>query len=687
MHAWEQTVSIIRGVGQQKAAQLAKLRLFTLGDLLHHYPRSYIDLSHPLTPGEACPGEVCAVRATVRRKHPETQVKGGLKLYKVETELEGEPLEITFFNTPYASQALKLDVTYLFYGRMEYGRGRGLAVSAPLVFPDKGGRPFSACYALTKGLSNRILSGLVEQALSILNASPAQAAPPEILPEKVRTAYGLIGYTEAVRAIHFPQNQEEMEAARRRLMFEELFTLSAGVALLRTRVRVRKAQPMENHSLQPFYELLPFTLTGAQKRAIKELTTDMMRDIPANRLVQGDVGSGKTMVAAAGAYFAFLSGAQSALMAPTELLARQHYEGLSALLGKLGMRVGLLTGSMTAAEKRAVREALAGGELDLCIGTHALITGNVEFPRLGLVITDEQHRFGVAQRTALGRKGLQAHTLVMSATPIPRTLALMIYGELDLSVIDELPPNRKPVTTYKISSGKRERAFGFIRDHLLRGLQAYIVCPLVEEGENTPAGLRSAVAYLEELREASFSGFSVGLLHGKLSPAEKEQVMGAFQRGEIQLLVATTVIEVGVDVPNAVIMMIENAERFGLSQLHQLRGRVGRGAEQSYCILLSDNRGSEALARLRLLCETNDGFRVAEFDLQARGPGNFLGNEQHGLPALRLADLTTDTRLVADAQTAAREVLESDPTLELPEHVPLRDAVERMLNAAGDRLN
>lgn len=672
-------VTLLRGVGQQRAEQLKKLGIDTLGALLRHYPRGYIDLTAPKTVMNACPGETCAIRAEVYQKLGETRVKGGMKLYKVRAGDDSGTLELVFFNNKFTPQRLRAGEEALFYGKVEQGPG-GRVMHNPQVYPASA-CVFSPCYPLTKGLHNGTVLGLIKMAL------PAVADLPEVLPEPVRLGQGLVGCAEAVRAVHFPKDLEELAQARRRLMFEELFVLAVGVGMLRTRTRSARATPMEPHPIGPFYESLPFTLTKAQQRAIRDLTADMCRQVPANRLVQGDVGSGKTMVAAAGAYFAFLSGAQSALMAPTELLARQHYEGLLPLLEGLGMRLGLLTGSTTTAEKRRIRAALEAGGLDLCIGTHALLSKGVEFKNLALVITDEQHRFGVEQRAALNRKGNSPHTLVMSATPIPRTLALAVYGELDLSVIDELPPGRKPVTTYKISSPKRERAFKFIREHLIQGRQAYIVCPLVEAADGTPPGLRDAVAYLEDIKQAAFAGFSVGLLHGKMRPAEKERMMNAFSAGEIQLLVSTTVIEVGVDVPNAVIMMVENAERFGLSQLHQLRGRVGRGKAESYCILLSDSRSPETLARLRIMCETNDGFKIAEYDLQARGPGNFLGRQQHGLPEMRIADLVTDTRLVAQAQEAASEVLAADPFLKETPHAALRNQVEAMMKSVGGRPN
>lgn len=666
-------------VGPRRAALLAKLGIHTAGDLLRHYPRGYLDLSSPYTVSGAPLGQVCPVLARVWSKSGETRVRGGKKLYKVVAGDDSGELDITFFNNPYASANLKIDGAYLFYGKVEAGRGKARAMASPVAYPAGTALPFAAHYRLTSGISDRILAALVRQALGL------SLPVPEPIPPEVREQYRLMDAADAVRAVHFPASLEELSQARRRLTFEELFVLACGVGILRTHIRKREARAMENHPMDAFYQALPFSPTAAQKRAVDDLIRDLCSGTPANRLIQGDVGSGKTVVAAAGAYFAWLSGAQSAIMAPTELLARQHFLGLSPLLGGLGMRLALLTGSTGAAEKKKIRAALESGEIDLCIGTHALLSDPVAFHDLGLVVTDEQHRFGVTQRAALAQKGRNAHVLVMSATPIPRTLALMIYGELDLSVIDELPPGRKPINTYKISSGKRERAFRFIHQHLEKGYQAYIVCPLVEQEEDSPPGLHAAVDYVQEIRSGIFSDCKVGLLHGKMPAKEKEAVMSAFQSGEIQLLVSTTVIEVGVDVPNAVIMAIENAERFGLSQLHQLRGRVGRGSGESTCILLSDSRSPDTAARLMKLCETNDGFAIAEYDLQTRGPGNFLGQEQHGLPQLRMADLSTDTDLVGQAREAAESVLAQDPALE--RHGTLRRMAQQLMDSVGGRLN
>ncbi|MBC8584618.1 ATP-dependent DNA helicase RecG [Youxingia wuxianensis] len=676
----DSSVQYLKGVGEQRAKLFGKLGITTVKDLLQHYPRGYIDLSAPCEISSAPNEEICAVRGVVIKKSQEIRLKGGRKMYKVLAADDTGVLELIFFNTKYTVDALDYDTPYLFYGRVQ-GNLLRKQMSAPAVYPADGDQPFISVYPLTAGLSNKVLSNIIRQALQQVDGQL-----PELLPDKIRALYQLEEISQALKNIHHPVSMQEMERARRRFMFEELFCLAVGVSLLKKRNLTKQGYPMKPQEMSAFYEALPFILTGAQQKAIDEILSDMQKNVPANRLVQGDVGSGKTMVAMAAAYFAYLNGAQSALMAPTEILARQHYQGLSALADKLGMKTDLLVGSMTAAQKRKAKEKLLCGETDLCIGTHALLSEGVDFQNLQLVITDEQHRFGVAQRTALQEKGKQPHTLVMSATPIPRTLALMIYGELDISIIDELPPNRQPVRTYRIGSDKRKRAFGFIRDHLDQGLQAFIVCPLVEQGEED-TGLQAATEYMLDISTQFFSGYTVGLLHGKMKAADKEKVMGDFSSGLIQLLISTTVVEVGVDVPNAVIMMVENAERFGLSQLHQLRGRVGRGCVQSHCILLTDSKNPDTLQRVDMMCKSNNGFEIAEYDLKTRGPGNFLGHEQHGLPHLKIADLTTDVTLVADAQQAANEVLEKDPDLSSPSHQALRETIIGLLNKVGERPN
>ena len=652
-------IRYLKGVGEERARLYRKLGVETVEDLLYHLPRRYIDLSHPLPLAQAQPGQKCAVRALLAQKGREQRIRRGLSVYKL-TAVDGPvTLQITFFNAKYTVESLREGEEYLFYGEL----GGGFytrKMESPLVFRPEEAGTLLPVYPLTQGLSNKMVSRQVKEALHRVDELPDPLAASG-LPER----YGLMSYAEALHAVHFPQDWEKIETGRNRMAFDELLCLTLCFAQLRQGRLRQKTEPMKPFPLTEYYRALPYRLTGAQQRAIEEAVRDMCSGTPMNRLVQGDVGSGKTAVAAACCYVAWQNGQQSALMAPTEILAQQHYHNLSPLLERLGMRTALLTGSLSAKKKEALKSALAAGEIDLCIGTHALLTGDTAFARLGLVVTDEQHRFGVQQRAALRQKGADPHVLVMSATPIPRTLAMIVYGDMELSVIDELPAGRRPVKTYLIDSTIRERAFGYIRRHLDEGYQAYLVCPAVQsEDEQAEAvNLKAAADYAEELAQGAFGAYRVGLLHGKMRPAQKEKVMAAFAAGEIQLLVATTVIEVGVDVPNAVIMMIENAERFGLSQLHQLRGRVGRGRVQSHCILLSDTDNPETRQRLQVLCAITDGFRIAEEDLKQRGPGDFFGERQHGLPELKVADLAADARLLQKTQEAAAGLLARDAAL------------------------
>lgn len=676
----QREIRFLKGVGEKRAALYEKLGIATVGDLLHHLPRSYIDLTHPQEIYRCPLGESCAVRAMVLKKSGEQRIRRGLSLFKVTVGDDSGNLSITFFNAKFTVDALQVGEEYLFYGRMEGGLTRR-AMSAPMVFPLREAAALLPIYPLTQGLTSRMIGQNVRQALSLL---PETLEDP--LPNPLREAHRLCHLRYALENIHYPADEQAAAIARKRFVFEELLILCLALGSLKHTAQTAQGCPMPQQNLAPFFEQLPFAPTGAQRRVIGEVARDLAGSLPMNRLVEGDVGSGKTLIAAAACYLAAKNGYQSVVMAPTAILAEQHYQTLQALLSPLGISVGLLTGSQKAAEKRQVRQALAAGELAVCAGTHALISQGVEFARIGCVVTDEQHRFGVSQRLQLQQKAQNPHVLVMSATPIPRTLALIIYGDLELSVIDELPPGRQPVATYRIDSSKRQRALGFIRRHLDQGLQAYIVCPLVEAGEADP-GLKAATDYADELAAQFFSGYRVGLLHGRMKAAEKEGMMARFKAGEVQLLIATTVIEVGVDVPNAVIMMIENAERFGLSQLHQLRGRVGRGQAQSHCILLTDARGEATLERLDALCHTTDGFKVAEFDLKQRGPGDFFGERQHGLPALKIADLSTDMGLLAAAKQAADALLQTDAALEMPEHRALRALTRHMLDAVGERPN
>ena len=677
------------GVGQVRARALARLGLETAGDVLRYVPRSYEDRTKVSSIAAAPEGEAVCVPAMVAQTPRVAHIRKGLELTKVKVVDQVSAMTVVFFNQSYVKDALRPGASYVFYGKVEgYGRARQMTNPA---FEAEGKGRFTGrimpVYPLTQGVSNNLLAGLIQRVLA-----GCLDGLPETLPAPLRLKYSLAALPFAYENIHFPRSFEQLEMARRRLVFEELFYLACGLTMLKTRRSGGTGLVFAGGSVEEFVSLLPFSPTGAQRRAMEELAGDAASGRPMNRLVQGDVGAGKTAVAAFGAWLAWKSGAQSALMAPTEILAQQHFATLSALLAPAGMKVVLLTGSTRASEKKKVLQALEEGGADLVVGTHALISEGVAFAHLGLVVTDEQHRFGVAQRSALSGKSelgpaVHPHVLVMSATPIPRTLALIIYGDLDVSVLDELPPGRTPVETFLVGEDKRQRMYAFVRKLVGEGRQAYIVCPAVEEGEEDGPGgerepdapaLKAAVPYARALQTQVFPDLRVGLVHGKMKSREKEAVMSAFAAGEVDVLVATTVIEVGVDVPNAALMVVENAERFGLSQLHQLRGRVGRGAHKSYCVLVSDHRNPETRERLRVMTRTTDGFLISEEDLKARGPGDFFGKRQHGLPQLRVADLAGDMRVLKQAQQAAQALLESDPGLERPEHRGILAQIRRL---------
>ena len=676
-------VTDLPGVGEARAKALDRLGLHTAEDLLRYFPRDYEDRRKRCSIREA-PGQgpVC-ILGMVAEPARCVRIRKGLELTKVKVVDDTGAMTVTFFNQSYVHQVLQPGESYLFFGRAEREGGR-VQMSNPIFEREDRVRfldQLMPVYPLTAGVSNHLLAGLIRRCLD-------QCAEqiPELLPPEIRAEHQLAQTEFSYRNIHFPADEEALSLARRRLIFEELFYLSCGLTLLRTRRTGATGPVCTPRPLEDFCALLPFPLTPAQRRAIEEAAADLAQERPMNRLVQGDVGAGKTVVAAACAWLAHQSGWQSAMMAPTEILAAQHVRSLAPLLAPAGMRVGLLTGAMTAKEKRETRTALEAGEIHLLIGTHALLSQGVDFAKLGLVITDEQHRFGVGQRAALSAKGHGVpNVLVMSATPIPRTLALILYGDLDVSVIDTLPPGRTPVETYVIGEDKRQRMYQFVRRLVREGRQAYLVCPAVEEDPQQE--LKAVTTYTKELQEKVFPDLRVALVHGKLRAKEKDAVMSAFAAGEIDVLVSTTVIEVGVDVANAAVMVVENAERFGLSQLHQLRGRVGRGAYHSYCILMSDARGQESMARLKVLKETCDGFRIAEEDLKLRGPGDFFGQRQHGLPQLQIADLAGDTRILKQAQQAAQALLARDPDLSQPGHRPLLDRVRRLFAENPDIFN
>ena len=678
----EDSILTLPGIGPKKAALFARLGLHTLGDLLRFYPRDYEDRTKLVPIAELEPGQPACFLASVI-SNPQTHAipKPGrqrLEVTKVVVADDTQRLHLTFFNQGYLTEKLRRGDTYCFYGALN-GDFLGYAMTNPVFEPVESAglltRRILPVYPLTAGLSNKMVVQAVQAAL-------VRVQPQETLPERLRAAYDLCGAQEAIREIHTPSSAEALERARRRLIFEEFFVFSAALCLLRARRTVQSVPPYENTDLRPFENALPFRLTGAQRRAIDGILEDFRAGRPMSRLVQGDVGCGKTMVAAAAAYCAAKNGRQTALMAPTEILARQHYERLEPLFSALGISCALLTGSMTPAQKRECRRSIAQGEAEVVIGTHALLTETTVFSRLGLVIADEQHRFGVAQRTALLEKGERPHLLLMSATPIPRTLALLMYGDLEVSVIDELPPGRQEVETFLVSESYRARLNGFIRRQAEEGHQSFIVCPAIEEGETD--GLKAAEQWARTLQQQVFPQLRVALLHGKMKGSEKEEIMGRFAAGEFDLLVSTTVIEVGVDVPNATLMVIENADRFGLSQLHQLRGRIGRGEAKSYCVLVSDNRSPETLQRLRALCATHDGFRIAEEDLKLRGPGDFFGSRQHGLPVFRMGDLAQDLSLLRQAQEAAARTV-ADSGAALPPG--LCEAVQALLQNGNYVLN
>jgi ATP-dependent DNA helicase RecG len=669
-------VRYLKGVGPKTAERFEKLSIVTLADLLCHYPRRYIDFSRPYSIAEAPPDTECVVKAEVFAKPAGRILPGGRRMERITAGDDVSSLEITWFNNPYATQKLELGQEYYFEGIVTGGMLRRQMVNPQVrTAAQITAAPFEAVYPQTEGLSSTVIAKCIRQLL------PHAELLPDPLPEEMLKKYRLLSKADAVRAIHCPATEEEAFAARRRLIYEELLVLQLGIGRMKNRGSASTGAPMQRLDPAPFWAALPFSPTGAQRRAVDEILTDLSGSTSMNRLLQGDVGSGKTLVAAAAIWACIRSGYQAALLAPTEILAAQHAENLNRMLAPFGMRVALLTGGMKAAARRTTLAAIRSDEADLVVGTHAILSEGVEFARLGLAVVDEQHRFGVRQRGMLAEKAANPHLLVMSATPIPRTLGLLIYGDLDISILDELPPGRKPVKTRCITGKKRRDLYGFLDREIGAGRQVYIVCPAIED---TPdGGLNAVKSYYEDIAKALLPDRRVGLMHGKLKPKEKAAVMDDFKAGRLDALVSTTVIEVGVDVPNATVMVIENAERYGLSALHQLRGRVGRGAAESWCFLVSDNTAESVQKRLKFLCSTSDGFAVAQFDLETRGPGDFFGSRQHGLPTLQIADLMNDTRTLHAAQAEAAALLTADPLLEAPEHSLLAAQVEQMFTKAG----
>lgn len=669
-------IKYVKGVGPTRAEAFYKLSVPSVGALLRYYPRAYEDWSQIVPIRDLQAGVQSCIRATVCHTPTKIRIPGGTLLCKTTVTDGAGLLNLTFFNNKYIQNQLQEGEEYLFFGKPMQNRYGALEMASPLFQKPQSAHRIRPIYPATSALNTKTIERCVQNALAAL-----ETEIPDFLPREIRERNGLCVLDTAIRHIHFPPDEECLAAARKRLIFDELFLLQLGLLQMKSRTQTLSTDcVLKTDYTDEFSACLPFRFTGAQSRAVQEAVRDMQSGEPMNRLLQGDVGSGKTAVAAALVYSAAKNGLQSAMMAPTEVLAEQHYRTFQKFFAGTDVEIVLLTGSVSAAEKRAVKAKLASGEAALAVGTHALIQEDVDFARLGLCITDEQHRFGVAQRASLAAKGDNPHILVMSATPIPRTLGLILYGDLNVSVLNELPPGRQTVDTYRVGTSYRPRIYKFIEKHIEKGLQAYIVCPLVEEGE---LDLAPAEEYCKRLQNGVFHHRRVGLLHGKMKPKEKDKIMRAFSAGEIDILVSTVVVEVGVDVPNAAVMVIENAERFGLSQLHQLRGRVGRGTEKSTCILVSDAQNDEAKARFEILCETNDGFKIADADLKLRGPGDFFGKRQHGLPALRLADILRDSALLTTVQREAAALLQTDAQLQNPEYAAVKRQLDKMFAATA----
>ena len=694
MEPFRKDIRTIKGIGEKRALALNKLGVFSLLDLISYFPRRYEDRSSLKPIALVQNGESVCISAVIADEPRLSRIRRGLDLVKLRAYDDSAEVSITYFNQSYVRNQLHRGSVYRFYGKMEV-RGSHRSLTNPVFEPEElpagkisvTGR-IVPVYHLISGLQQNAIRQSIRQGLD-----SCKGRIPDLLPDSVRKEYGLIAAEDAYESIHYPQNISSLDQARKRFVFEELFLLSCALGSRQKADRQGIVIPKPDFT--PFYDSLPFSPTCAQCRAIEEAAADMASGRQMSRLLQGDVGSGKTLVAAALVWQCVQAGYAAAFMAPTEILAEQHDRTLRSILGRLGVRIGLLTGSTRAKEKRELIAALEAGSLDLIIGTHALLSDGLHFSRLALTITDEQHRFGVEQRSRFGtgehtdKDSLPPHVYVMSATPI----ALIIYGDLALSALDELPPGRQIVDTFCVGSAYHQRLLAFIRKLCGEGRQVFVVCPKVEEDEEEEPTVKedgkkllSAVEYAEQLRQ-ELPELRIGCVHGRMKVADKDLIMQQMLTGVLDVLVSTTVIEVGVDIPNAALMLVENADRFGLSQLHQLRGRVGRGQHKSYCVLVTDSESEESKARMKIMCETGDGFKIAEEDLRLRGPGDFFGSRQHGLPEMHVADLGTDTDTLMRSKEAADRILSLDPTLSLPEHVPLRDRVQLLTEKMDGALN
>lgn len=665
-------IQYIKGVGPSKARLFNKLGIFSIEDLLTLYPRGYMDLSNPTPIFEAQLYEKAGLRCVVTKAPKLIKRFKGMEIYKGQIADSSGVCDIVFFNMKYQALALKVGVSYFFYGVVN-GNLVNRELVNPYIEPCNGRESAGLVplYPLTSGLSQNAVRKAVGEALK------GEIPQDNLISERVAKEYNLVSHEFALKNIHRPADEKALEMARGRLVFEEMLVFNAGLSFLKKSGREKKGIRLGSVKIAPFTDALGFELTNAQKKAINECVSDMQSGYCMNRLIQGDVGCGKTAVAAAVIYLNAVNGHQSALMAPTEVLANQHYKDLIRLFEPLGIRICLLTGSMKASEKKGNRQLAASGQADLIIGTHALLSEGVEFSDLTLIVTDEQHRFGVEQRKILQSKGRSPHLLLMSATPIPRTLAMVLYAELNISVIDEMPPGRKKVLTYAVDDSKRERLYGFVKKQIEQGRQAYIICAKALDDEKSE--LVSVKELSEELQNGYLKGLNIAYIHGKMKQSDKDDIMTRFSAGEIQAIISTTVVEVGVNVPNATVMVIENAERFGLSTLHQLRGRVGRGSEQSYCILLSDSNGETALSRLSIMTKTNDGFEISRKDLEIRGPGEFFGQRQSGLVRFHIANLMTDMEIIAKSKECLDKILAEDELLRKKENLPLKQAVDSVI--------
>jgi len=675
------SVKILKTVGQARLALLHNMGIFTIEDLLEYFPRDYLDRSIISKISELSNDQSATIMAYMAGQ-PQALYRNGKNIVKIVFSDGTGRIEIAWFNQPYMRNNIKPDVEYCISGKVKRGYGVITMETPELEAVDSNAprETLSAgrivpVYPLAAGVSQKILRGLIKQAMDVVTGQIV-----DYMPQDIVTAHGLCDREFAIYNIHFPESGDAYFAARRRLVFDELFLMQAALMSAKGHIAAAKGRIFEDLDISPMLDVLPYDLTDDQQKVVEEICGDLQSGYAANRLLQGDVGSGKTAVAMIICYLAVKSGAQAALMAPTETLAVQHYHSFTGIFERFGMRVELLVGSVKAKDKAAIKQQLRDGEIDIVIGTHALIQDNVEFADLGLVITDEQHRFGVRQRGKLNDKGQQNHVLVMTATPIPRSLAMVLYGDMDISTINQLPPGRQSIDTFCVASAYHTRIFKFIREEVAKGHQVYIICPLIEESEHeSRKDVNSVLKFAEELKNGIFTDIPLKILHGRMKPEEKNQIMQSFSDGDTKVLVSTTVIEVGINVPNATVILIENAEQFGLSQLHQLRGRVGRSDKKSYCILITDSKNEITKKRMDAMVATNDGFELSELDLQLRGPGEFFGTMQHGIPQMRLANLYKDMDVLVEARQAINGLVDENTKMFHVEHMLLKDKIGRIL--------